>query len=72
MIKVDHKNELFASELRTSLNGRGVDCFLINDSSCPLSDGFADIYVGCVNSDFKFDPHGDLISFLKENKFKKS
>ena len=72
MIKVDHKNELFASELRTSLNGRGVDCFLINDSSCPLSDGFEDIYVGCVNSDFKFDPHGDLISFLRENKFKKS
>ena len=33
MIKVDYQNEIFASELRASLNGRGVDCFLSDDSS---------------------------------------
>lgn len=72
MIKVDHKNDIFASELRKALNGRGVDCYLINDLNCLSTDGFENIYVGCVKSDFQFNTNSDLVSFLKENKFKKS
>ena len=72
MIKVDHKNDIFASELRSALNGRGVDCFLVNDLDCPPADRFENVYVACMKPDFKFSPNGELISFLKENKFKKS
>ena len=72
MIKVDCKNDIFASELRSSINGRGVECFLSNDINCPATDGYEDVYVGCVNSDFQFNNNGKLVSFLKENKFKKA
>ncbi len=72
MIKVDYKNDIFASELRSSLNGRGVDCFLLNDLNCPQSDKHENIYVACVDSDFQFSNNGNFVSFLKENKFKKS
>ena len=46
MIKVDCKNDIFASELRSSINGRGVECFLSNDINCPATDGYEDVYVG--------------------------
>ena len=72
MIKVDYKNEIFASELRSSLNGRGVDCFLSNDSNCSPVDAFDDVYVACVPPDFQFSNNGKFVSFLKEHKFKKS
>jgi len=72
MIKVDYTNEIFASELRSSLNGRGVDCFLSNDSNCSTTDAFDDIYVACVPPDFQFSNNGEFVSFLKEHKFKKS
>jgi two-component system response regulator FlrC len=72
MIKVDYKNEIFASELRSSLNGRGVDCFLSNDSNCSPVDAFDDVYVACVPPDFEFSNNGKFVSFLKEHKFKKS
>ena len=72
MIKIDYKNEIFASELRSSLNGRGVDCFLSNDSSCAPVDAFDDVYVACVSPDFQFSNNGKFVSFLKEHKFKKS
>ena len=72
MIKVDCKNDIFASELRSSINGRGVECFLSNDINCPATDGCEDVYVGCVNSDFQFNNNGKCVSFLKENKFKKA
>jgi two-component system response regulator FlrC len=72
MIKVDYTNEIFASELRSSLNGRGVDCFLSNDSNAPSTDGCEDIYVASMPSDFQFNNSGKFVSFLKENKFKKS
>ena len=72
MIKVDCKNDIFASELRSSINGRGVECFLSNDINCPATDGYEDVYVGCVNSDFQFNNNGNFVSFLKENKFKKA
>lgn len=72
MIKVDCKNDIFASELRSSINGRGVECFLSNDINCPATDGYEDVYVGCVNSDFQFNNNGKFVSFLKENKFKKA
>ena len=39
---------------------------------CPPADGFENVYVACMKPDFKFSPNGELISFLKENKFKKS
>ena len=72
MIKVDYKNEIFASELRSSLNGRGVDSFLSNDSNCSPVDAFDDVYVACVPPDFQFSNNGKFVSFLKEHKFKKS
>jgi len=72
MIKVDYKNEIFASELRASLNGRGVECFLSNDNNCPSADEFDNIFVACVPPDFQFCNNGKFVSFLKENKFKKS
>lgn len=72
MIKVDYKNEIFASELRSSLKGRGVECFLSNDDSCSSADEFDDTFVACVPSDFEFCTNGKFVSFLKENKFKKS
>ena len=72
MIKVDYKNDIFASQLCSALHGRGVDCFLLNDLDCPQSDGHENIYVASVNSDFQFNNDSKFISFLRENKFKKA
>ena len=72
MIKVDHSSEVFASDICKALNGRGVDCYLVNDVNSPPADRFENIYIACVDSDFQFTPNCKLISFLKENKFKKS
>ena len=72
MIKIDHQNSIFASEVRAALRFRGLDSYLANDLDCPTNDGSEEIFVSCVSADFNLPDNAEFISFLKENKFKKS